>query len=127
MQYNAAVAQSVVRRIGSAEVTGPIPVSSSIFINIRMSRGAWHPLFRKGCVFMAYDTLVKEAKDLPEEMIEQIIEFMRFLKYTSKKEQTKQSISNTIAFHRSVNPLSDEFIAIAEDFDETPECFKEYI
>ena len=26
---NAAVAQSVVRRIGSAEVTGPIPVSSS--------------------------------------------------------------------------------------------------
>ena len=57
---------------------------------------------------MAYDTLVKEAKDLPEEMIEQIIEFMRFLKYTSKKEQTKQSISNTITFHRSVNPLSDE-------------------
>ena len=36
----AAVAQSVVRRIGSAEVTGPIPVSSSIFNNIRMSRGA---------------------------------------------------------------------------------------
>lgn len=76
---------------------------------------------------MAYDTLVKKAKDLPEEMIEQIIEFMRFLKYTSKKEQAKQSISNTITFHRSVNPLSDEFIAIAEDFDETPECFKEYI
>ena len=30
-------------------------------------------------------------------------------------------------FHRSVSPLADEFIAIAEDFDETPECFKEYI
>ncbi len=29
----AAVAQSVVRRIGSAEVTGPIPVSSSIYRN----------------------------------------------------------------------------------------------
>ena len=28
-QENAAVAQSVERRIGSAEVTGPIPVSSS--------------------------------------------------------------------------------------------------
>ena len=27
-QKDAAVAQSVVRRIGSAEVTGPIPVSS---------------------------------------------------------------------------------------------------
>ena len=30
-QKDAAVAQSVVRRIGSAEVTGPIPVSSSFF------------------------------------------------------------------------------------------------
>ena len=29
-QKDAAVAQSVVRRIGSAEVTGPIPVSSSV-------------------------------------------------------------------------------------------------
>lgn len=75
---------------------------------------------------MAYDTLVKEAKDLPEDMIDQIIEFMRFLK-SSKKEQTKHSISNNITFHRSVNPLAGEFISIAEDFDETPECFKEYI
>ena len=76
---------------------------------------------------MAYDTLVKEAKDLPEDMIEQVIEFMRFLKHSSKKEQTKHSVINSMTFHRSVNPLADEFIAIAEDFDETPECFKEYI
>ena len=76
---------------------------------------------------MAYDTLVREAKDLPEDMIEQVIEFMRFLKYTSKKEQAKYSVGNNVTFHRSMNPLADEFIAIAEDFDETPECFKEYI
>lgn len=76
---------------------------------------------------MAYDTLIKEAKDLPEDMIEQVIEFMRFLKYTSKKEQTDHSISDGITFRRSVNPLADDFISIAEDFDETPECFKEYI
>ncbi len=76
---------------------------------------------------MAYDTLVREAKDLPEDMIEQVIEFMRFLKYASKKEHTKRSISNGVTFHRSVNPLADEFISIAEDFDETPECFEGYI
>ena len=76
---------------------------------------------------MAYDTLIREARDLPEDMIEQVIDFMRFLKYTSKKEQAKPSISNDVVFHRSVNPLADEFISIAEDFDETPECFKEYI
>ncbi len=76
---------------------------------------------------MAYDTLVREAKDLPEDMIEQVIEFMRFLKYASKKEQTKYSINNGVTFHRSVNPLADEFISMADDFDETPECFKEYL
>ncbi|KAI4444346.1 MAG: DUF2281 domain-containing protein [Ruminococcus sp.] len=76
---------------------------------------------------MAYDTLVREAKDLPEDMIVQIINFMRFLKYASKKEQTEHSISNDITFRRTVNPLADEFISIAEDFDETPECFKEYL
>ena len=41
---NAAVAQSVVRRIGSAEVTGPIPVSSS-------ARKERKPLIYKGFRF----------------------------------------------------------------------------
>lgn len=76
---------------------------------------------------MAYDTLVKEAKDLPEDMIEQIIDFMRFLKQVSRKEQVNHSISHDTVFQRSVNPLADEFISMAEDFDETPECFKEYM
>lgn len=76
---------------------------------------------------MAYDTLVREAKDLPEDMIEQIIDFMRFLKYTSKKETAAHSVNNNVVPRRSVNPLADELISIAEDFDKTPECFKEYL
>lgn len=76
---------------------------------------------------MAYDTLVREAKELPEDMIEQVIDFMRFLKQASRKEQAKHSISHDTVFHRSVNPLADEFISMTEDFDETPECFKEYM
>ena len=76
---------------------------------------------------MAYDTLVRETKDLPEDMIEQVIEFRRFLKYASKQQQTGRFASDSNIFRRLVNPLADEFIAIAEDFDETPECFKEYI
>ncbi len=36
---------------------------------------------------MAYDTLIREAKDLPEDMIEQAIEFIRYLKYASEKKQ----------------------------------------
>jgi len=76
---------------------------------------------------MAYDTLVREAKDLPEDMIEQTIEFIRFLKYESEKKQTEHFTDSELILRRSVNPLADEFIAIADDFDETPECFKEYI
>lgn len=76
---------------------------------------------------MAYDTLIKEAKDLPEDMIEQAIEFIRFLKYTSENKQTEHFTDHGHTFHRSVNPLANEFISIADDFDETPECFKEYI
>ena len=76
---------------------------------------------------MADDTLIKEAKDLPEDLINQVIEFMRFLKHTSKEEPAKHSISNGMTFHRSVNPLADDFIAISDDFDETPACFKEYL
>lgn len=76
---------------------------------------------------MAYETLVKEAKDLPEDMVEQAIEFIRYLKYVSRKRQTGKFTDNGFAFHRSVNALADEFIAIADDFDGTPECFKGYI
>ncbi len=78
---------------------------------------------------MAYDTLLREAKDLPEDMLDQVIEFMRFLKYASKKDQMTSGGNEVTArsFRRSYNPLADEFISIADDFDETPECFKEYL
>ncbi len=76
---------------------------------------------------MAYDILLKEAKDLPEDMIEQAIEFIRFLKYSSEKKQKEHFSDHGLTFHRSVNPLANDFIAIADDFDETPECFKEYL
>lgn len=72
---------------------------------------------------MAYDILLKEAKDLPEDMIEQAIEFIRFLKYASLQKQAE----HTATFQRSVNPLADEFVSIADDFDKTPECFKGYV
>lgn len=76
---------------------------------------------------MAYDILLKEAKDLPEDMLEQAIEFVRFLKYASMQKQTEHTTMDTATFQRSVNPLADDFISIADDFDKMPECFKEYI
>lgn len=76
---------------------------------------------------MAYDILLKEAKDLPEDMIEQAIEFVRYLKSASMRKQAEHTVKDTATFQRSVNPLAGEFVSIADDFDKTPECFKEYI
>lgn len=76
---------------------------------------------------MVYDILLKEAKDLPEDMIEQAIDFVRFLKYASMQKQAQHTANDTATFQRSVNPLAGEFVSIADDFDETPECFKEYV
>lgn len=73
---------------------------------------------------MAYDILLKEAKDFPEDMIEQ---FIRFLKYASMQKQAEHTANDTATFQRSINPLAGEFVSIADDFDETPECFKEYV
>ena len=47
----AAMAQSVERRIGSAEVTGPIPVSSC-------KRRNWKPLFIRVSSFLLPKTLI---------------------------------------------------------------------
>ncbi len=76
---------------------------------------------------MAYDTLVREAKDLPEEMIEQAIQYIRFLKYTSEKKRADNASNGDRIIQRSVDPLADEFISMADDFDRTPECFEEYM
>ena len=53
-KHNAAVAQSVERRIGSAEVTGPIPVSSS-FEKCGNLENTRFPLF---CVPESLQTMV---------------------------------------------------------------------
>ncbi len=56
-----------------------------------------------------------------------VIEIYKVFEICFGKKQTKHSASNGITFHRSVNPLANELISIADDFDKTPECFKEYI
>ena len=74
---------------------------------------------------MAYDTLVQEAKDLPDDILEQTLMFMRFL--SSNFSTTDQVSSFQRSVHRTVNPLADDFISIADDFDATPDCFTEYM
>ena len=85
---------------------------------------------------MSYDALFREISSLPNSMVLQVAEFVRFLRFsmndkngvvataavTSDAEQAQSKLAK-----RRGGILSDRFIAIADDFDETPDCFKEYM
>ena len=72
---------------------------------------------------MAYQAIVEEIKDLPEESQNEILVFIQFLKYRNQQknsgaEKKVKRVSNTMA---------GKLVYMADDFDETPECFKEYM
>lgn len=66
---------------------------------------------------MAYLELIEEAKGLSEAKAAEVLDFIKFLK---SKEDGKKS---DIVF----DELKGGLLFMADDFDETPECFKEYM
>lgn len=74
---------------------------------------------------MTYDLLEKELKDLPEASIADVIEYVQFLKFKLKneKETVAAPITERIHSKRKLGVLKGKFV-MAEDFDETPDCFK---
>lgn len=71
---------------------------------------------------MAIDLLEKEVAGLPEEKVMQIVEFARFIRMSSVENRKKTPLKN-----RKPGLLEGNLIYLADDFDETPECFKEYM
>ena len=69
---------------------------------------------------MAYDTLIKEAEGLSEDKMQEVIDFILFLK-ARPSDNTKGKKK------RELGVFKKEGFYMAEDFDETPECFKEYV
>ena len=66
---------------------------------------------------MAYAELIEEAKGLSEFSIIEVTDYIKFL----KKKET-ESLGE-----RKPNLLAGGLKFMAEDFDDTPECFKEYM
>lgn len=66
---------------------------------------------------MAYAELLEEVKGLSENDVAEVIDFVKFLKAKNSKNKPE----------RKFNLLSGRPIYIADDFDETPDCFKEYM
>ena len=66
---------------------------------------------------MAYAELIEKAKDLSDAQIAELIDYADFLAYKNKSKANKVTL----------NLLKGEPFFMAEDFDETPDCFKEYM
>lgn len=77
---------------------------------------------------MTYELLEKELKDLPESNIADVIEYIQFLKFKLLKDENNANSAITERKHpeRTLGILQGKFV-MADDFDETPDCFKEYM
>lgn len=66
---------------------------------------------------MVYTELIEAAKDLSESDLAEVVDFVNFIK--SKNNNT----GSRVIF----DELKGGLKYMAEDFDDTPECFKEYM
>lgn len=69
---------------------------------------------------MAIELLEREVMGLTEEDILRVIEFVRFIKYEAAQRKAKSP-------KRVPGHYSDQLLYIADDFDDTPEGFEEYM
>lgn len=71
---------------------------------------------------MPIDVMVKETTGLPDKYVDMVVNYIQFLQFQAKAEEETQSSKK-----RELGILADRFHSIADDFDETPDCFKEYV
>lgn len=71
---------------------------------------------------MAVDILINEVQGLPEDVIQKVVEYVHFLKFELNNHTT---VIN--AKKRTLGRLEGKMTYITDDFDDTPECFKEYM
>lgn len=69
---------------------------------------------------------VKEISLLSDEDLSQVIQFMNFLRFSKRNNSGVEEPQIGQKKYRERGGLSGS-VVLAEDFHETPECFKEYI
>lgn len=69
------------------------------------------------------EALMKAVEGLSEKDMATVIEFAEFLRDKEKKEEKQ----NDGKFRRELGIFKGSLKYMADDFDETPECFKEYM
>lgn len=70
--------------------------------------------------------VIKEAGLLSDEDLAQVIQFMGFLRFSKSREPLTDIEQTDNKKYRTRGGLSGRVI-LEDDFNETPECFKEYM
>ena len=73
---------------------------------------------------MPIELLVKNATGLPDKYVEMAVSYIHFLQTQYQQEHQEKAGPNT---KRQLGVLSSKFHFIAEDFDQTLDCFREYM
>lgn len=73
---------------------------------------------------MGYNDIYAAVKDLPEDKLKELMNFIEFLKYQITENRT--DASKPEPFSRPLGIMTGK-ITMAEDFDEIPEGFEDYI
>ena len=71
---------------------------------------------------MPTDVITKKAKKIPTRYMDQLLEYMDFLLYKSAHDDD----GDDLPVKRVLGQFKGR-IKMADDFDETPDCFKEYM
>ena len=74
---------------------------------------------------MSYEALIREIKTLPESSIAEVMDFVEYVKYKQKEKNDEQV--EAYIHKRKLDVFKGGLIYMADDFDDTPECFKEYM
>ncbi|MBR3107425.1 MAG: DUF2281 domain-containing protein [Clostridia bacterium] len=72
---------------------------------------------------MPIELLVKNATGLPDRYVDMAVSYIHYLEAQYQQEQRNAAVIQK----RSLGILSDKFHYISDDFDQTPDCFKEYM
>lgn len=69
---------------------------------------------------MPLEVLEQKIKKLPDKYLDELSEYVKYLEFKANENQPKKSP------RRTLGGLTGHFW-MADDFDETPECFKDYV
>ena len=71
--------------------------------------------------------VMKAVNEVPKEKLQFLIAFARFLSMPDTNVEMKPEATRTVNSKISILGRAKKCVKIADDFDKTPECFKEYV